>query len=152
MSIIMRLFKRLASASIWAPGAIPASEQKYAVPLKRWVLPTFDVLMTIGGVYAIHTGMPSFEALLRSIALGLAYLFAASGLVCLVGISFPHLWRVEIIGKIALIVLLGMYAIALFYRGAPSTGFTYLALILVPLFRLWIIGWEYAERRDEDDV
>ena len=146
----MRFFRNLYRASIWAPDSIPLDEAKYAVPLKRYILPVFDILMVIGGVFAIHSGMPSFEALIRPWAFGLAYMVTIAAGTALLGIAFPGLWRLEIVGKILLFVLLGMYAIALFLRGNSYTGVTYLGLSLLPLLRLWIIGWEFAERRDAD--
>lgn len=151
----MRLIEpiqRLWAATIWADGSIPDAEAKYAKPLKRVFLPAYDVLMVLGGVYAITNGIPSFEALLAPIAYGLSIGFAITGLVCLAGIALVRLWVVEAIAKCVLVGYLVVYAAALYLRGVPFTGTLMIAATILAVFRLWIIGIESGRRRDEAEA
>jgi hypothetical protein len=145
---MLRLIKRLAAASIWAPGAIPASEAKYAVPLKRYVIPAVDLIFVGGGVFAITNGIPSFEQLVPVAAYAFSLVFIAVALICLIGISFPALWALEVFGKCGLIMFCGTYAVALFIRGVPFTATFFIALAVFLAYRLWILGDEEGERRD----
>jgi hypothetical protein len=138
----------VARATIWAPGAIPEYEAKYAVPLKRYAIPAIDLILAGAGVFAITNGIPSFEQLIPVVAHALALVFIAVALSCLVGAVFPRFWRLEMVGKVALITFCGAYAVALFIRGTPFTGMFFLGFAVWIGYRLWILGDELGERRD----
>jgi hypothetical protein len=146
--------RRVARASIWAPGAIPKDELKYAHPLKRIFLPLLDVLIVIAGFYGVHSGIPSFDKLMPALASDiLSLLFVAAGLVALFGISFPRLWAFEASAKYALVGMLGTYFVALTTVGGSSQTRDFIAclvLVTMPfmLFRLWILGDEWQARRE----
>jgi hypothetical protein len=152
---MLKLFRRVLAPTIWAPGAIPASEAKYATPLKRVALPLYDLGAVAAGIYAIRSGIPSLDALLpHAFADSLGYFFIAAAVVCLAGIVFPKLWAVEMIGKGFLFAFLGTYLIALRtladQEGSGTRDFisaiVYMVM-LVPLLRLWILGLEYRDRK-----
>jgi hypothetical protein len=145
--------KDLLSKTIWAKGAIPASERKYATPLKRFVLPAFDFVCFVSGLFAVYGGIPAFEqALSPHTADILGYLFAITAASCFVGIAFPNLRRVELGSKIALFSLMGMYSFCLAFLGDAGGSSRYFAAgivaaaTLIPLFRLWILGVEIGDR------
>jgi hypothetical protein len=141
-------------ATIWAPGAIPPDEMKYAGPLKRVALPAFDLLLMIGGYYAVVAGIPALDDLLPDeISNGLGLLFAACAVVCLMGAAFPRLWTFEVVGKILVVAILGMYFIALrtVDGGSPTRLFISTAVVwgmVLPVLRLWLVFGEYGARRN----
>lgn len=146
--------RKLLTASIWAKGAIPADERKYATPLKRVILPLFSLTLVWSGLLAIKYGIPSLETLLpddQSDAIGWA--FVAAALVSFVGGIFPRLWIAEMTGYFALGGLLFVYFLALRILGATDdgarafiSGIVFSALFLL-LLRLWILGIEIRDRR-----
>jgi hypothetical protein len=149
------MIQRLCRATVWARGAIPMSERKYAGPLKWFVFPAFDVLMMVVGFRTMFVGIPSIDALFPPVvAWALSLVWGTVAGVCLVGAVFPKLWPLEIGGKIALFIILTLYLIAL--RAAPGTydgskdavtGFVAGAM-LIPTLRLWILGIEERDRKD----
>lgn len=138
--------------SIWAPGAIPLEEHKWAVPLKRFALPLYDVVLVFGGLFAVESGVPALTRIIQDpLADILGYAFTVVALVCLAGIAFPRLWVYELIAKLIVVFFMGVYLFALIVT--PDSGqrdfisaIVVLSLIL-PGFRLWIIGTEARDRR-----
>jgi hypothetical protein len=125
-----RLIRRLWALTIWHPDAI------------------------IMGVNAVRYGMPSFDLVYSPIlATVAAWVLLGSGVIALVGISFPHLWIAEALGKIAMVSLLGAYAGALWVllfqgewtRGFVAAGLT--AIIVLPMWNLARLGRERQGRR-----
>lgn len=148
------MFKKLWEASIWHRDAIPPEEFKYR-SLKRVWLPVYDLIVMGAGIWATIFGSPLLHRLFPDDVIDLmGVLLAAAAFVCLCGVSFPRLWRVEIMGKIILVALLAAYAasVALFRLDPdPSAGFVVLVLILalpLPLFVLTLRGEEIKERRE----
>lgn len=147
---------RLWRSTIWAPGAIPKAEVKYAGPLKRVALPVFDLLLILGGYYAVIAGIPALDELLPDpVSDALGMLFAACAVVCLMGAVFPRLWPLEVVGKILVVAVLGMYFIALrtVDGGSPTRLFISTAVVwgmVLPILRLWWLGTEYGARHFDE--
>jgi hypothetical protein len=150
---MLEFLRMLRAPTIWAPGAIPEDERKYAVPLKRVALPVYDGMAIVAGFYAMRSGIPSFEALVPAVAVTLSLVFTGVALLCLVGIVLPKAAAVEIAAKCALIAILGMYFLALRIRAVTDEAqvdFISMAVLLslvLPLYRLWILGDEAGDRR-----
>jgi hypothetical protein len=149
-----RMLLRLRAKTIWAPGAIPPEEKKYANPLKRFVLPAFDVAMIIAGFFAVRSGIPAIHDLFPySVSAGFGYGFAGVAAACFIGIAFPRRWRTELFSKVALFGMLGLYLICLRVLAADDGGSRdfisaiVTATMLVPALRLWILGTEIRDRR-----
>lgn len=143
-------------ASIWHPDAIPPDEWKFR-SLKRVWLPVYDVIAVLAGVWATVYGSPILHRLFEEDVIDLMGMtLTASAVVCLLGVAFPRLWKVEIAGKIILVALLGGYAIAVMLfrtNPDPSAGFIVFVLLLalpLPLFRLNLLGEEIKDRRDDE--
>lgn len=108
------MIRRLFLASIWAPGAIPEEEGPLARDLKRVILPLFDFYMVCSGWFGYQYVVPALsERLPHHVIDPLCALFAGAALVCLVGVSFPRLWRVEQGGKAVMFGLLVGFLIVL---------------------------------------
>lgn len=143
--------RKLLAASIWAKGAIPADEYKYR-QLKRVWLPFYDVLIFTAGVVGARYGIPAVEEFFPTgLTDTLSLTFAALGVLCLIGVGFPLMWRLEAAAKSAVIGLLLGYVLALVFLtggGDPARGFVSVIAIMaciIPTFRLGILGYEKRE-------
>lgn len=148
------MLRRLGRASIWAPGAVPVLERKYAGPLKWFVFPAFDIIMAVVGFRGMAVGSPSINAMFPGpVAWSLCLAWGTLATVCLIGAVFPRLWMLEIGGKIALFIILTLYLIALLRAPAPYEGARdtvtglVLGAMLIPMLRLWILGIEERDRK-----
>lgn len=148
----MRRFWR---STVWASGAIPEAERKYAEPLKRFLFPVFDVVMLLVGIRGLSEGIPSIERIFPpGIATGYYWAVIALALICLVGAVFPRLWVLEISGKVSLFAVLTVYLVALrTVAGADGGARDAVSLLvftamLIPLLRLWILGIEIRDRKE----
>lgn len=139
--------------TIWYPDALPATEGAASRELKRFVLPIFDVLVIVMGLNAVQYGMPSFNLVYSPmIAILAAWVLLFAGVLALVGISFPRLWIAEAVGKLAMVVVLGGYAGALWVllaqgqwaRAFVAAGLT--AIIVLPMWNLARLGRERQGR------
>jgi len=146
--------KRLLARTIWAKGAIPSHELKYANPLKRFIPPLFNLTMIVAGFYAVKSGIPSIHELFPvGVSIGFGYGFAAVAAACLFGITFPHQWRAELVSKVALFGMLGVYLLCLRVLAADDGGSrdfisaVVFAAMLIPALRLWILGTEIRDRK-----
>lgn len=151
----MRWLAAVGRASIWHREAIPASEAKYATPLKRVILPAFDIAVMVLGVLGLGTG--GFVALRLTlpahVPCAIYGVIAITGVVCFVGIGFPRLWAVELLGKTlmlgAMLILLGAFLQAgLTVPGHAGVVAAPMVVwgVLILLLRLWIIGVELGKR------
>lgn len=141
-------------ASIWHPDAIPPDEWKYR-SLKRVWLPVYDVIVVLMGIWALGWGSRLLNELFAPDLLdALGFTLASLGAVCFLGVAFPRLYVVEIVGKTLLIGMLGGYAAAVWATSdiGIAAGFVVWALTLglpLPLFRLGLLGEEIKERRED---
>jgi hypothetical protein len=148
------VFARLARASIWHRNAIPLAERKYASPLKRVLFPVFDVAIVLFGIAGLRVGFQAmtltFPMPVPSIIYGL---LIGAGVVCFVGCAFPRLWLPEIVGKLIILMTLGVLLVAMLIAGTTIPGHTGVAvapmvfvMTLPPFLRLWLLGVEWGDR------
>lgn len=142
--------------TIWAPGAIDITEGELARDIKRGVLPIVDVLFILASVFGLAGGMPSFEVVYSAAVSHVAAVsILIASIACLVGISFPRLWRVEFAGKCALAFVLITYAglLTILSVGGSARGFiagVCAASIVLPIGRILWLGREYRRRRPQN--
>lgn len=147
------MFSRLWRQSIWHPDAVPPEEWKYRW-LKRIWLPAYDLLAIAAGIWAAVAGSPLLYTMFGSggtvDALGIAFAIAAT--VCLAGVAFPALYKVEILGKVLLVGMLGAYAAAITLSDSDAWFVSYVVLMTLPLplYRLNLLGEEIKERRNQE--
>lgn len=138
-------------ASIWAPDAIPASEGELARDVKRWVLPTIDTVLIIGSILALFGGVPTFEIVYNSqVAQLAAVIMLAASTLCLIGVSFPRLWLLEMCAKCLLSLFLVLYAILLVVLSlgeSPARGVVGGISAGLAIVLLWRIVWLGREHR-----
>lgn len=113
------MLRRIAAASVWWPGALAAEPEKYR-PLKRLWLPMYDVIALINGFLAVFFGSRLLDRIFGQTADVVGLLFAGVALVCLIGVSFPRLWRVEFVGKVLLIGMVVGYIVCILAFPSPE--------------------------------
>lgn len=148
----MRVLRRIWRSSIWHPSAIPAEEFKYR-NLKRIWLPLYDLTAVAAGVGAILYGSNMPNRLFSTgwvDALGSVLTMVA--ILCLISISFPRLWALEIIGKTLLVgMIAGYITMILLFSHSPQPPL-FIASVLasglpLAMFRLNLLGEEVKQRR-----
>ena len=150
---MLRVLRRLAQATIWHAGAIPDTEGEYARDLKRWALPTVDLLLILGSIFGISGGMPSvlivYNELVSRTTAWVVLIFA---LGCLIGVSFPRLWVLEFASKCGLVFVLITYALLLVGLAASGNEARWFiagvtsACAVVPSWRIIWLGREHRRR------
>ena len=145
------MMRSLWLASIWHPDAIPASEGEYARDVKRWVLPTIDLLLILGSFFGMSGGMPTvlivYNECVSRTAAALVLAFAVG---CLVGVAFPRLWALEFAAKCGLVFILLTYALlatGLSASGDQGRWFISGAVAAAAVAPVWRIIWLGRERR-----
>lgn len=138
--------------SIWHPDAIPKNEWKYRNQ-KRVMFPAIDVLFILGGFSAAKYGIPAIsEFFPDSFVDGFAYILSIAGLVCLIGVSFPRLWAIELGGKSVALSLLVGYILSLLILTAAGEGNRGFVLIIaciassIIIWRISLLGSEWQDR------
>lgn len=150
----MTLLRTIGRATIWHRNAIPPHEGEIARDVKRWLLPALDIALIIGAFRGIHGGMPTFALVFNDTA---SYVGAVAVLAfaigCLVGVSFPRLWLLELISKCGLGFILATYGVLLMVAAAgeyPARGIVAGACSGVAIVILWRVFWlarEWRRRR-----
>ena len=150
--------RRLFAASIWARGAIPPDEWKYRW-LKRLWLPIYDLFATAAGICAVVFGSRLLNRLLDGAMLdAVGIVFTGIAFVCLLGVAFPRLWLVEIVGKVILVGMIGAYMSAIvLYPTVPNEAPNWFVFAMLgfglplAMFRLSLLGEEWKERHAEQE-
>lgn len=150
--------RRLFAASIWAPEAITVDEWKYR-NLKRVLLPAIDLFFIFGGFSAVRFGIPAISEFFPDpVVDAFSFTLSLVAFACLVGVSFPRLWAVEIVAKILLLVQLVTYVTSLFLLTAVGEGnrgfvlFVSAVAAAVILWRITLLAAEWQERRLNAEV
>lgn len=147
--------RRLWRATIWHPAAIPPAEFKYR-NLKRIWLPLYDVVAVWAGISAVVHGSALLNRLFAPMWVDvLGIVFTTVAVTCLVSVSFPRLWAVEVVGKTLLVSLISGYITTiLFFSSAPQPQLFVVAMLAfglpLAMFRLNLLGEEIKQRRATD--
>lgn len=148
-------WERVRRSTVWHPIHTDSTDED------RWTvrvwLPLYDLLAVTAGVVAFHIGSPFLNRLFADwVVDAAAAFFSLAGLVTLVGVMFPALWRAEIAGKIGMSFLLTSYAFLVLSfpsGGGISNAFVSLILVMATwgiyprLTRLFIQGHRLARLR-----
>jgi len=145
----------VARQSVWHPEALPVEEFKYR-HLKRVWLPLFDLISVLIGYLAFVYGSRLLNLLYPEWMIdSVSAVFIGAAVVALAGVSFPRLWLPEIVGKVIMLGLLGVYSATVwrsFSLGEVQSGFVAAMLmvpLILPLFRLQLLGEEIKQRRKQ---
>lgn len=145
--------KRLLEASIWGPHTIPIEEWPYR-NLKRIMFPFIDILFFLSGFVAIQHGIAPLNNLFdEQVVYTFSLLLSFASLICLIGLSFPKLWVLELLGKSILIGLMAGYIMSTIFANI-FTGENHVfdmfisAIAITPvIWRVSLLGAEWQSRR-----
>lgn len=143
------LLRRLFLASIWAPGRFEKGDlYGYYV---RVILPITDAAFIYIGLGGALNSVPALREVYETYQADLiAVTFAFTGLVCLLGVAFPRLYVMEIIGKAFTLWSIIAFTIVLGVLAGPRAyvaGFMIFPLLILG-FRLFTLRRDWA--RDPD--
>ena len=112
------MIRRLWAASVWGPGVVPTDDPWRNV--KRIWLPLFDVIMIAAGINAIMFGSRLLDRLYGDFTdvIGAAFVLVAAS--CLIGVGWPRMWPVEIVGTILLVSMIVGYVAAIILSPSPE--------------------------------
>jgi len=145
--------KRILAASIWGPHTIPIEEWPYR-NLKRVTFPFIDLLFFFAGIVAILYGVaPLNNFFSEEIFYIFSGLLSFAALICFIGLAFPVLWMLELLGKSILIGLMVGYIMTAIFANI-ATGENHIfdmfiaAIAITPvLWRVSLLGSEWQARR-----
>ena len=142
--------------SIWATGATPIDDPWRNA--KRIWLPLFDMIMITCGINAIVFGSRLLDRLYGDFTDIIGAAFVLVSAACLIGVGWPRMWPVEIVGKILLVSMIVGYVFGIILSPSPEqlaakeapnwfiVSMT-LGLIVLPTMRLDNLIDEWVERR-----
>lgn len=147
-------FKRL---TIWHPiNTDPNDDDRWTV--RVW-LPMYDALAVLLGIIAYYIGSSLLVQLFPPVIVdAVAVFFLFAGLITLIGVTIPKLWRIEVAGKIAMSFLLTTYAFLVLTfpsKDVPNNSFVTVILIMATwgiyprLTKLFIRGYQASRKRKE---
>lgn len=154
----MNPLRWLLDHSVWGRNGVPAEDWRYR-GLYRWVLPLTDIFFFWFGVVGFWNGINTVEAAASQTwqeywSLGIAIASA----IAFIGVLFPKLWLVELIGKIPLVGLVSVYIAIFFMQGLTKTP-NMLAtaglisiLILLPIWRIGDMGFVTWKRKETKEA
>ena len=113
------VWARLARLTVWHPiNTDPTDDDRWTV--RVW-LPLYDLLAITAGVVAFHIGSPFLNRLFAGWVVDAgAIVFIIGAVFSLVGVTIPRLWRIEIMGKLVISLMLTSYAFLVL--SFPSAG------------------------------
>lgn len=127
-------FKRL---TVWHPLNTDPDDDSRSGP--RFWYPMYDLIAFALGTYALVLGSPLLNRLFPewfTNSMG-AYLMLAAT-ICLIGVVFPKLGILELIGKLSIVFMLAGYAGTVAFLSQPTepNGFVILVLVMA----VWLLG------------
>lgn len=128
---VISLWERFKRSTVWHPiNTDPTDDDRWTV--RVW-LPLYDVLALMGGLIAYYIGSPLLNRLFPDLVVdSAAIVFLAAGLVTLVGVCIPRLWRLEALGKIGMSFLLTSYAfLVLAFPSKDAQNNSFITVILI---------------------
>lgn len=150
----MRIVHRLYRASVWGPDGVSPEDFRFR-GLFRWVLPLLDLAFIWFGVAGWYAGISTVEAATSHTwqeywSAGIA----VAATVALIGVSFPRLWFVEVLGKAPLVGLVMVYLVLFLTRSTTNsllwaTAGLYFTFALLPTWRLGDLGYVWWNKRVE---
>lgn len=150
--------KRLLSRTVWAKGALDHEPKKFRSLWRVW-LPAYDLFAIGAGVSAVVHGSTLLNRIFGEVLTDIAgWGFTAVALSCLICVSFPALWKLEMVSKSVLVGMVVAYIYCILFlptpaqiaaSGAPNyfVGFMLAFGLPLALFRLNQLADEQYERR-----
>lgn len=143
---------------MWGRNGVSPEDWRYR-GLYRWVLPLTDIFFFWFGYVGWYNGLSTVEAAASQTwqeywSLGIAI----ASVVAFVGVLFPKLWLVELLGKIPLVGLVSVYVVLFVTLGLSenpnmlATAGLICIMILLPVWRIGDLGFVAWKRKDTKEA
>lgn len=134
---VITRWERFSRQTVWHPLNTDPHDEDRAGP--RFWYPVYNILVFSLGVTALLIGSPLLNKLFPvwfTDSLGVGLMLSALG--CFIGVVFPKLSVLELLGKLSIVFMLGGYAgtVALFSNREEPNGF----VVLVLTMAIWLLG------------
>lgn len=143
---------------MWGRNGVAPEDWRYR-GIYRWVLPLTDTFFFWFGAVGWWNGIGSVEAAAsQTWQENWSLAIAIASMIAFVGVIFPKLWWVELIGKLPLIGLVSVYIFLFAARGFTTdpnmlaTAGLISILILLPIWRagdLSFVAWRWRHDKEE---
>jgi hypothetical protein len=133
---VITVWERLKRETVWHPINTDPTDDDRSGP--RFWFPTYDMIAFALGISALFVGSPLLNSLFPAWAttvLGTVLMIAA--VLCFVGVVIPRFSIVELIGKLAIVFMLGGYAGTVAFRSKNDDN-QFVVLVLV--MAVWLLG------------
>lgn len=155
------MLRRLWGASVWSKSGLRPEDHRIR-HLLRVFLPLTDAGYIYFGIVGAVNGLQSVARITDPTwQRGWSVILAASGLMALIGVAFPRLVTLEMVGKAFMIGGISTYLVIMVGRGATEANVTAVAGLLfglayLPMWRIGDLGvrralqgareWEWVSR------
>lgn len=134
---VISYWERFKRSLVWHPLNTDPEDDDRSGP--RFWYPAYDLIAFALGAYALVLGSPLLNRLFPewfTNAMGIFLMTAAT--ICLIGVVFPKLNILELIGKLAIIFMLAGYAGTVGFLSKPDepNGFVIIVLVMA----VWLLG------------
>lgn len=153
----MSILKRIYKASVWSRSGVSATNWRFRNQF-RITFPYVDLMFIWFGCVGWMNGIQSVEdAAGNNWQTTWSAAIAVCGVLALVGVAFPRLWAVELLGKIPLVGLVCGYLALQMTLGADNprlqaTAGLFTTLVAFPIWRVgditaydlrpWFLAWK----------
>lgn len=122
--------------TVWHPINTDPNDPDRSGP--RFWFPIYDLFALALGIYAYNLGSPLLNRLFPEwFTDGMGAVLVTASIICLVGVCFPKLMRLELLGKLIIVFMLGGYAGTVAFRSQnPENGFVVIVLVMA----VWLLG------------
>ena len=134
---VLTRWERFKRATVWHPINTDPEDDDRSGP--RFWYPVYDLIAFALGSYALALGSPLLNRLFPTwFTNGMGMVLMSAAVICLVGVLFPRFNLLELIGKLAIVFMLGGYAgtVAFLSQTDEPNGFVVLVLIMA----VWLLG------------
>jgi hypothetical protein len=134
---VISRWERFRRWTVWHPINTDPNDENRSGP--RFWFPTYDIIALTLGIYAYFIGSPLLNRLFPQwFTDTMGIVLAIASVICLVGVCFPRLALLELIGKLAIVFLLGGYAGTVLFRSASNEPNGFVVIVLV--MAVWLLG------------
>lgn len=135
--VVISRLERFKRSTVWHPIHTDPNDDYRHGP--RFWFPGYDILAIILGVYAVWMGSPLLNELFDpwfNLVLGIVLIVSAT--FALIGVIFPKLYLIELLGKLTIVFMLGGYAgtVAVMSSNAGENGF----VVVIMIMAVWLLG------------
>lgn len=144
--------RQLFNATVWASDGVPSDARRFR-NIFRIVLPLTDALFIRFGVVGVRDGLHLVsDGDMHQYGLWWPVCLVLASLASLIGVVFPKLWSLELVGRICMVGLVAGYAavgVANIFTDANQNALVGLIIILI-LLQAWRVGdlglvaWEHG--------